>query len=110
MAASSTVLSIPPAISAHVAASIGPLDNQVRFRPNADGGNLPMNVTQPAMTEQETADRLGLSVKTLQAWRYRRTGPKFVRFGRAVRYMPSDLDAFIRASEVDTCGEEQVRS
>jgi predicted DNA-binding transcriptional regulator AlpA len=69
-----------------------------------------MNHSERAITEVEAADRLGLSVKTLQAWRYRRTGPRFVRFGRAVRYMPSEVDDFIRASMVDTCGEEQVRA
>jgi predicted DNA-binding transcriptional regulator AlpA len=65
---------------------------------------------QRPMTEDEAANRFGLSVKTLQAWRYLGKGPKFVRFGRAVRYLPSDVDAFIRASSVDTCREEkQVR-
>ena len=74
------------------------------------GGGFAMNDKQPAMTEQEAADRLTLSVKTLRAWRCRRTGPKFVRFGRAVRYMPSAVDDFIRASTVDTCEEWQVQS
>ncbi len=57
-----------------------------------------------AVTEGEAAERLGLSVATLRAWRHRRKGPRFVRFGRAVRYLPADLDEFIRASTVDTDG------
>jgi excisionase family DNA binding protein len=69
-----------------------------------------MNSQERAITEVEAADRLGLSVKTLQAWRHRRKGPTFVRFGRAVRYIPSDLDAFIRASMVDNRNEEPVRA
>jgi integrase len=48
------------------------------------------------------AERLGLAVATLRAWRHRGTGPRFLRFGRAVRYLPADLDEFIRASAVDT--------
>jgi hypothetical protein len=44
--------------------------------------------TERAITEIEAAQRLGLSVKTLRAWRCRGRGPKFMRFGRAVRYMP----------------------
>ena len=54
------------------------------------------------LTESQVAERLGLSVATLHAWRHRATGPRFLRFGRAVRYLLSDLDEFIRASAVDT--------
>lgn len=54
------------------------------------------------LTEVQMAQRLGLSVATLRAWRHRGTGPRFLRFGRAVRYLQSDLDEFIRASAVDT--------
>jgi predicted DNA-binding transcriptional regulator AlpA len=53
-------------------------------------------------TESQVAERLGLSVATLRAWRHRGTGPRFLRFGRAVRYLSPDLDEFIRASAVDT--------
>jgi hypothetical protein len=54
-----------------------------------------------ALTETEVADLLGLSVVTLRAWRHRRVGPPFMRFGRAVRYLTCDLEAFIRLSRVD---------
>jgi predicted DNA-binding transcriptional regulator AlpA len=55
-----------------------------------------------AITEIEAAESLALSVATLRAWRHRGTGPRFVKFGRAVRYLPADIDAFIAASRVDT--------
>lgn len=55
-----------------------------------------------ALTETQAAQHLGLSVATLRAWRHRGKGPRFVRFGRAVRYLRVDLDAFIRACAVDT--------
>jgi excisionase family DNA binding protein len=55
-----------------------------------------------ALTETQVAEQLGLSVATLRAWRHRRRGPRFLRFGRAVRYLRADLDAFVRASAVDT--------
>jgi hypothetical protein len=45
---------------------------------------------------------LGLSVATLRAWRHRGRGPRFLRLGRSVRYLPSDLADFVRASAVDT--------
>ena len=34
----------------------------------------------------------GLSVATLRAWRHRGKGPRFLRLGRSVRYLPSDVD------------------
>ena len=61
-----------------------------------------MNEQQiPAMTEREVARRLGLSVATLRAWRVRRQGPRYVRFGRAVRYLATDIERFVRTSAVD---------
>ncbi len=61
--------------------------------------------TTRALTEREVAERLGLSVATLRAWRHRGKGPRFLRLGRAVRYLPSDVDDFVRASAVDTRSE-----
>ena len=36
--------------------------------------------------ENEAADLLGLSKRTLQAWRVRGGGPPFLKLGRLVRY------------------------
>ena len=58
--------------------------------------------TTRALTEREVAELLGLSVATLRVWRHRGTVPRFLRLGRAVRYLPSDLADFVRASAVDT--------
>ncbi len=58
--------------------------------------------TTRALTEREVAELLGLSVATLRAWRHRGKGPRFLRLGRSVRYLPADLDDFVRASAVDT--------
>ena len=55
-----------------------------------------------ALTEREVAELLGLSVATLHAWRHRGKGPRFLRLGRSVRYLPADLADFVRASAVDT--------
>jgi hypothetical protein len=77
-----------------------------------DGGVMLPDVfaNQPGMTENESAARLGIQIKTLQAWRSRGKRRRFVRFGRAVRYLPAHIDAFIRASTVDTRREgERVR-
>jgi predicted DNA-binding transcriptional regulator AlpA len=58
--------------------------------------------TETALTESKVAEQLGLSVATLRAWRHRGKGPRYLRLGRSVRYLPSDVDNFVRASAVDT--------
>ena len=53
-----------------------------------------------ALTEAEAARALGVSSAVLRSWRADGRGPTFRRFGRAVRYLRRDLDAFIDASAV----------
>lgn len=60
-----------------------------------------LHSTSRALTEREVAGLLGLSVATLRAWRHRGQGPRFLRLGRAVRYLPADLETFVRASVVE---------
>ena len=50
------------------------------------------------LTEEQTAQLLSLSIRTLQAWRLREAGPRFVRAGRAIRYRRSDVDQWIAAN------------
>lgn len=45
----------------------------------------------------EAAAYLGLQRTTLEAWRCRGGGPKFVKLGRSVRYRSSDLDTWIES-------------
>jgi hypothetical protein len=52
------------------------------------------------LKEQDAADLLVLSVRTLQSWRMRLAGPPFVQVGRAVRYRRRDLIAWIDANTV----------
>jgi excisionase family DNA binding protein len=53
-----------------------------------------------AVTEREAARILGLSVATLRAWRLKSRGPRFVRFGRSVRYLESDIAQYMDACAV----------
>lgn len=53
------------------------------------------------LKEQDAAELLSLSVRTLQAWRVRLAGPAFVHVGRAIRYRRRDLLDWISAN---TCG------
>jgi excisionase family DNA binding protein len=59
-----------------------------------------------ALTEREVATQLGLSVATLRAWRLKQKGPRFVRFGRAVRYLEADIQHFVETSRVRRRGQQ----
>lgn len=50
------------------------------------------------MTIREAALFLSVSVSTLYGWVWQRRIP-FVKIGRALRFDPQDLDAFIRANK-----------
>ena len=47
--------------------------------------------------EREAAEVLGLKIATLRRWRWAGSSLPFIRIGRAIRYSPSDLQAFIEA-------------
>lgn len=52
------------------------------------------------LSEREAAGHLGISIRTLQDWRQRRTGPAYSKVGRRVVYDVLDLDAFLAAGRV----------
>jgi len=52
------------------------------------------------LTESQAAQLLQISIRTLQAWRLRRSGPPYVQLGRAVRYRRSDLMGWIESNTV----------
>ena len=47
------------------------------------------------LTEQEAAELLNLSRRTLEAWRRRGKGPRFTKLGKLVRYRLQDVEQFI---------------
>jgi excisionase family DNA binding protein len=47
------------------------------------------------LTERQAAEFLTVRVKTLQAWRVRGRGPKFIKLGGSVRYRREDLEQFL---------------
>ncbi len=55
------------------------------------------DTTAVFLTEQQVADLICQSVRTLQKWRFLGTGPDFYKFGQSVRYKASDLDQWIEA-------------
>lgn len=65
------------------------------------GGSVPMAPLAPAdrlMNESETAEFLGVAIRTLQDWRVRGSKLRFVKIGSLVRYRLSDVDAFIASN------------
>jgi len=48
------------------------------------------------MKPTDVAEQLGLEPQTLARWRTQGRGPKFVKVGSAVRYLPDAVDQWIR--------------
>lgn len=66
--------------------------SEAASRPNTDPDAL--------LTEVQAADFLNLSVRTLQAWRLRGGGSRYIKCGRAVRYRRRDLIAYLDTNTV----------
>lgn len=47
------------------------------------------------LTEQEVSQMTGLSLSTLRAHRFKRTGIPYIKIGRSVRYRVCDLEAYL---------------
>jgi Helix-turn-helix domain len=62
-----------------------------------------------ALNETQAAEILGLSVRTLQAWRVRGGGPAYVKIGRSVRYQRRVLLAFQEQHTVTSTTEADAR-
>lgn len=65
-------------------------------------------MTQVAANARELMDEaalsafVGVTMKTLQKWRWQRTGPAFVKMGRLIRYRRADVDAWLESRLVAT--------
>ena len=53
---------------------------------------------EPVITEDRAAELLGLSPRTLQRFRVEGRGPQFVKLGKRVVYLETDLRAYVEAS------------
>jgi hypothetical protein len=63
--------------------------------------NEPRAVIERAIDERAAADFLDISVKTLQGWRQKRTGPRFYKIGNRVKYLPADLHNYLTTCLVE---------
>lgn len=63
---------------------------QITISPTEQSANTTASAIN-ALTETQLAQRWNIAKKTLQAWRLRGGGPKFVRIGTAIRYLTPDV-------------------
>jgi predicted DNA-binding transcriptional regulator AlpA len=56
---------------------------------------LPPEADDSFKTDHEVARFLGLSVRTLQNWRFVNRGPRYIKFGKSVRYRQEDILTFL---------------
>lgn len=54
----------------------------------------------PNLRERQVAEFFGVSVKTVQSWRQKGTGPAYHKTGRAVRYALNDLQEFAQSRKI----------
>ena len=63
---------------------------------------------QPLLTQDEAAELLKLSVRTVERLRVSGRGPKFLKILRSVRYRPADVEAWLAARIVSSTSEENT--
>lgn len=68
-----------------------------------EGLNMQSNHTAPLCTKI-AARVLGLGYRTLEQWRYQGKGPPYLKVGRQVRYLPHELEAWLRGRRIEPEG------
>ena len=58
------------------------------------------------LNTRQAAELIGLKANTLEIWRIRGGGPRYIKFGRAVRYRQSDLETYIEAQTRQSTSEK----
>jgi predicted DNA-binding transcriptional regulator AlpA len=75
---------------------IKPVRTNVQGEHGMKNDDLLSNGIDRMMDQKELASMLGISVKTLEGWRWRKIGPRFIKLGRLARYRMSDVMAYIQ--------------
>jgi predicted DNA-binding transcriptional regulator AlpA len=55
-----------------------------------------------AINESEVARRANVSVAVIRKWRREKTGPRFLKLGRLVRYRARDVEAWLDLHAVES--------
>jgi len=85
--------------------------NDIKQQTAAPALSPPLTSSDPdaGYNENQAETFLGVSVRTLQAWRVRGGGPPFVKMGRAVRYQRRALVTFQEAHTVTSTTEADAK-
>jgi len=71
-------------------------------RLDADRGRA-MDGSKGMLNQEEAARFLHVQPRTLESWRQRRIGPRFIRYSmRCVRYRLQDLQAWLESQSIET--------
>jgi hypothetical protein len=62
------------------------------------------------LTAAEVETLYGIKRRTLDDWRLKKIGPEYEKFGGAIRYRVTTLDAFFRAARVATSERRTLRA
>lgn len=71
---------------------------------STQGSDLP-----ELLTAEHVASITGLSVETLAQWRSQKRGIPYLKIGRAVRYHPADVNAYLRGCRISVSERHERR-
>lgn len=74
-----------------------------------EAGTVKTRSREILLTEEETASLLNLSKRTLQAWRGRGCGPRFIKVGRSIRYRSENVQEFVNENVHQSTSEDSYR-
>jgi excisionase family DNA binding protein len=57
------------------------------------------------LSQREVAELLGIAERSMESWRLRGGGPRYVRVGRLIRYRHTDVSAWLAARERSSTSE-----
>jgi excisionase family DNA binding protein len=65
---------------------------------------------RPLLVTAEAANYTGQGESTLNKLRVYGGGPRFIKFGKSVRYDPDDLDAWIKSRKRSSTSEQAIKA
>jgi predicted DNA-binding transcriptional regulator AlpA len=63
---------------------------------------------QTILDQKRVASLLGISTRTLERYRVSGTGPRYVKLGKLVRYLKTDIDAWIEQNHSGSIAERST--
>jgi predicted site-specific integrase-resolvase len=57
-------------------------------------------------SERQTAEELGVALRTLRLWRWQGKGPPYVKLGGQVHYSNKSITAWLKSCEIQPVREE----